>query len=403
MKMKNIKTLKTFEILNSSSKFAICGLPLRVDTYSYCTFQCKYCFAHNRFIPQYVRKRGEEEKVENIRSIRTPNFKAFDNQLSRIYGKSKYNPKSLTDVLVKDKITWHCGGMSDPFSEYEKKYHYTKKMIEIANAYDVHILFSTKSNTYYDCPVTPKNHTFQLSITNTKEHAEFEPGAPTLSSRIRFFNDLKNKGFKVGIRIQPFIPGESSKEIVKIFKDADYVTIEGLKLMQTPADFKQNIVKLFNLNFDMFKYQGGSYELKPSLKLELYKSTIELLEDLNIPHSIADNDLHYLSSGYCCCGDPLIHKSTTFNSTYFLKKFGKEYTIDNVKESIPMEYSECSTVAISPMRFGALDDKIKKDDIFKRRYSSIYDQFKINFDKKSSTFSPKYQYYPETETKGKFF
>ena len=33
---------KKFTPLNVSSKFAICGLPLRVDTYKTCSFNCKY-------------------------------------------------------------------------------------------------------------------------------------------------------------------------------------------------------------------------------------------------------------------------------------------------------------------------------------------------------------------------
>ena len=34
--------VKQFEALNVSSKFAICGLPNRVDTYKTCSFGCKY-------------------------------------------------------------------------------------------------------------------------------------------------------------------------------------------------------------------------------------------------------------------------------------------------------------------------------------------------------------------------
>ena len=36
--------IDTFEGLNVSSKFAICGLPIRVDTYKTCSFNCQYCF-----------------------------------------------------------------------------------------------------------------------------------------------------------------------------------------------------------------------------------------------------------------------------------------------------------------------------------------------------------------------
>ena len=45
--------MKTFNPLNVSSKFAICGLPIRMDTYKYCTFGCKYCFSNNREIMKF--------------------------------------------------------------------------------------------------------------------------------------------------------------------------------------------------------------------------------------------------------------------------------------------------------------------------------------------------------------
>ena len=44
---------KKFTPLNVSSKFAICGLPLRVDTYKTCSFNCKYCFSNNRKIMEF--------------------------------------------------------------------------------------------------------------------------------------------------------------------------------------------------------------------------------------------------------------------------------------------------------------------------------------------------------------
>ena len=58
--------LKKFNGLNVSSKFAVCGLPIRVDTYKTCTFGCKYCFAENRKIMGY----NKVLQVANIPSIR---------------------------------------------------------------------------------------------------------------------------------------------------------------------------------------------------------------------------------------------------------------------------------------------------------------------------------------------
>lgn len=48
--------IKKFNPLNVSSKFAICGLPIRIDSYKTCSFGCKYCFAENRKIMEYEKK-----------------------------------------------------------------------------------------------------------------------------------------------------------------------------------------------------------------------------------------------------------------------------------------------------------------------------------------------------------
>lgn len=56
-----MNSIKKFNGLNVSSKFAICGLPIRIDSYKTCSFGCKYCFAENRKIMQY----GKEIQIAN--------------------------------------------------------------------------------------------------------------------------------------------------------------------------------------------------------------------------------------------------------------------------------------------------------------------------------------------------
>lgn len=66
--------IKKFNGLNVSSKFAICGLPIRIDSYKTCTFGCKYCFAENRKIMQY----GREIQIANITQVKNKLKKVFD-------------------------------------------------------------------------------------------------------------------------------------------------------------------------------------------------------------------------------------------------------------------------------------------------------------------------------------
>lgn len=68
--------IKKFNGLNVSSKFAICGLPIRIDSYKTCSFGCKYCFAENRKIMQY----GKEIQIANVTQVKNKLKKVFDDK-----------------------------------------------------------------------------------------------------------------------------------------------------------------------------------------------------------------------------------------------------------------------------------------------------------------------------------
>ena len=85
--------LKKFEALNVSSKFAICGLPIRVDTYKNCSFGCAYCFSNNRKICEF----DKQLQIANIDSV--------EKRLDRIFNKEDYNPTNFLDMLIADRIT----------------------------------------------------------------------------------------------------------------------------------------------------------------------------------------------------------------------------------------------------------------------------------------------------------
>lgn len=75
--MSSNSTVKEFEPLNVSSKFAICGLPIRVDTYKTCSFGCEYCFANCRKIMEFEK----ELKIGNLSSV--------ERRLDRIFNRKK--------------------------------------------------------------------------------------------------------------------------------------------------------------------------------------------------------------------------------------------------------------------------------------------------------------------------
>lgn len=358
---------KKFNPLNVSSKFAICGLPIRVDTYKTCSFGCKYCFSNYRKVMEFEK----ELQVGNINLV--------EKKLDKIFNKTKIDKTNFLDVLISERYDWHCGGMSDPFQPIEKKLQITKQLIDITNRYGIHILFSTKSDTTYDCDIRPDLHTFQLSVTNINDRKDIEPNVPNIKDRVKFFNSLKEKGFKVGIRIQPFIPDITTLDILEEFRGADNFTIEGLKLVPQNKEHKDFLLELTGLNSSDFT-QMGLLNLKPEIRKRIYKPFINKLEEYNISYSIADNDMHHIGTNACCCGDSLINKSTKFNNTSLIYTYGENYNKEQLDYEIlnsGVRDCKCCQLFTSNRQEGC------------KTVQEFYDK---RFFRKSSPFSPEFLY-----------
>ena len=357
------ENLQTFIPISVSSKFSICGLPIRVDTYTTCGFGCKYCFSNNREIMSPT----EQFKIADLNALR------------RIIEKVEthsFKDADFLSKLISLGYTWHCGGMSDPFQPIEKELKVTEELVDIANEHNIHILYSTKSDTVYKSNIRPDTASFQLSITNLDNRTDLEPNVPSIDKRKEFFNYLKKNGFKVGIRIQPFIPGITTLDIVKEFEDADNFTLEGLKLVPQNQAHKEYLLKLLNLTPEYFM-QMGLLNLLPGVREDCYKPFIEYFKSHNIPFSIADNDMHNIGTNLCCCGDRLVRKATPFNSTYLAKTYGKW-----TKEQVFSEIDKCG---LCKCRCEWCFSSNRQEGC-----KTVEDFYNKRFDRESSTFSPEY-------------
>lgn len=312
--------------------------------------------------------------MEFEKQLQIGNIDYIKRMLFRIFDEKKIKQDNFLDKLVASGVTWHCGGMSDPFQPIEDKLKVTEQLIEATKPYGIHILFSTKADTVYGCNLDNKLHTFQMSVTNLNDRRDIEPNIPSIKNRIDFYNNLKSDGFKVGIRVQPFIPNITTPDIVTTFKDADYFTIEGLKLVPQNKEHKDYLINLLNLDIKDFK-QMGLLNLKPEIREVLYKDFVDRLEKYKIPYSIADNDMHYISSGKCCCGDTLVHKSTDFNNTAMCFN-NNTYTIDDIYKSLgDFANCKCNQLFTSNRQEGC---------------TTVGEFYEKRFDRASSPFSPKF-------------
>lgn len=174
--------MEKFEGLNVSSKFGICGLPIRIDSYRTCSFGCKYCFSNGRKVMEF----DKTQAVADINSI--------ERRLDRIFTQKKYEPTNFLDRLIANRITWHFGGMSDPFQHCNKDLRVTNQIIDLCNKYDITLLISTKSDTIHDANLRPDLHAVQMSVSNVHNRTDIEPNVPDISKRLELFKALRGGG-----------------------------------------------------------------------------------------------------------------------------------------------------------------------------------------------------------------
>ena len=86
---------KKFTPLNVSSKFAICGLPLRVDTYKTCSFNCKYYFSNNRKIMEFEK------------NLQIGNIEWLIKKMDKVYNKGKYKKRVISKYILLERIIWY--------------------------------------------------------------------------------------------------------------------------------------------------------------------------------------------------------------------------------------------------------------------------------------------------------
>lgn len=281
-----------------SSQFRFCGNPFRVDTYKDYDFGCIYCFARARGGNYNLRK-----QISKISKIETYLKDVFDKKKPLI---------SVNRELIAQKVPFHLGGMADPFQTDEWTVKNTYKLIQLTNKYHYPMLISTKvahlPDEYWNV-LDPEIHAFQISIFSANQEvvSKFEKNTPTVEERINFCKELKNRGFWVGVRLQPLIDIDGAVELTKqISEFVDYITVEHLKISNDNREIAKFLFSNSPYKVSQYKSTGRSYELKTEYK----KENIDRLKAVaKCPIGCGDNDLHEYSDSHCCCGIDTINEN----------------------------------------------------------------------------------------------
>lgn len=301
---------KSFQLGN---QFKQCGNAFRVDTYTGCNFGCKYCFANTRGGGFAKNATYDVTPLDYLQKFFT---KAFESE--REY-------KDIDIEILKRKVPMHVGGLSDPFQDREWENKITYGLIELTNKYDYPAMFSTKQahlpQEYWDI-LDPLRHAFQISLFSANEDftRRYERKTPSPQERISFMKELHEKGFWVGLRIQPLVDIEEAIELVKQTNGiVDYITVEHLKIPRDCMPVRELFKEQLDTGMYIANRYSRHYEMPTDLKLENVNRLKEVAQE---PIGCGDNDLHQYSESRCCCGIDTVGEKfdnwIKYNLTYFL-------------------------------------------------------------------------------------
>lgn len=297
-----------------TGEIADCSLPVTMDTYSNCSFNCVYCFS------QYQRGIGggaEDYKLKHVKSINVDKVKKIfsgEDTTSEFY---KY---------IKTKRPIQYGGLSDQFDGFERKYGQTYELLKYLREIDYPICFSTKSAWVFHDPKYQElfrgadnwNMKFSIITLDENDAKRIEVGVPSPQERLeamRIYSGL-NKGGAT-LRLRPFIVGVSDKtylDLIKAAKDAgatavttEFFCLE-LRSLKQAREHYQRISEVCGFDIVDFyrRYSNGSGYLRLNRKVKepYIRKMKELCDKLGMRFYVSDAHFKECSNNACCCALP---------------------------------------------------------------------------------------------------
>lgn len=230
-----IREIKAKTILSKSLVY-----DYALNPYRGCTYGCVYCYA--RFMKRFT---DHKERWGDFVDIK---IKA---------------PELLEAEIRKKKkgMVW-ISGVCDPYQPVESRYKLTRRCLEILIHNDWPVTVQTKSPLVLrDMDIIKRSYKLDIGFTITTSDERirriFEPGAPSISSRIEAVGKLHCLGIRTFVMIAPVLPGAEGLPNLLRGK-VDYVIIDrlnyhyadrvymkhGLEWARSDKFFEENISRL---------------------------------------------------------------------------------------------------------------------------------------------------------------
>lgn len=313
-----VRVSRKFWSPSVTSQFCICPIPFHFDTYRGCTYGCLFCFARD-FIEFARRNQEGEHRRQSYLEGNDPKG------LARWVEKAMASPYDYTKadiVAFKERIPVKIGATADPFPVVEKWERITYECLKVFGKYDYPVQISTKNPEVflsYAKDFIGANIALNVSCSFCDDELarKIECGAISPSRRFAAIKELSEMGFKITVRIQPFILPYSEKvadRFVKTLKEcgAWAFETEGFK-MRVRMSVREKIIhrKMSEaLGYSVLSYfkkrgtiEGGDWVYSAEDKRSMLSSYTYLAKKYGIKFFNADNLINNnFGCGAECCG-----------------------------------------------------------------------------------------------------
>lgn len=289
--------------LSVSSQIAFCSAPVRLDSYNSCQFSCGYCYARART------GSGRDAKLASADpAILRARLRRVRNSVIR----------SALDEFLERRIPIQFGGMSDPLMPLETKSHASLQIMHVLKDDGYPYLLSTKGDLLFEQPyieaLSDANTLVRVSFAGCSEElrSRVDRGALKFNTFLMHIDRLRVKNIKVGIRLQPLVPGQEQHAVEMLLRlpagAVDHISVEYLKV-PVSADKKFGAALLHYFGGSVISWYrahnaslvGNEYVLPASYRKPHLELLRELCRSQGITFGYADNDLLIMSDGKGCC------------------------------------------------------------------------------------------------------
>lgn len=297
-----------------------CSMPMTMDTYSKCAYNCLYCFSF--FQKSHTLTGYTDGKVRCVNPEKVINLfeSAFRNDIAAV---SKSEAQFFPYIRARRIMQW--GGLADEFDEYERRFGLTLELLKYFDKIDYPLSFSTKAAWWtederYMELFRRHTHNWHVKISIITADAEkarrVERGVASPQARLEAIRRLAAQGQHVTLRLRPYIIGVSEdwKTLIRLGHEAgaDSVTTEFF-CMEARADerLKKRYADMSAVaGFDIHAFymqqskQHGYKRLNRSIKAPIIHAMRDYAHSLGMRFHVSDAFCRECNDACNCCGVP---------------------------------------------------------------------------------------------------